>query len=230
MIRALCALLVLCGMSWSAFAENAKPLTTMLLIARAGLPDPNFKDSTAPAMTEIAPAPLGVIVNRPTRIAVSQLFPELEGLARLDDKVYFGGPVAIERVSFIFRADKRHEHATEILLDGVYFSTNGELLRELLARDKPMDGMRIFIGHSAWARGQLENEIARGDWTLAPADAKAIFDRKIEPPWPERRIPGAVNRASSDDLDSKSPGWVSATLRCCQITPRRRRSAIASSS
>lgn len=198
MIRALCALLVLCGMSWSTFADNAKPLTTMLLIARAGLPDPNFKDSTVLVMNHMAPAPVGVIVNRPTRIPVSQVFPELEGLARLDDKVYFGGPVAIERVSFIFRADKRHEHATEIL-DGVYFSVNAELLRELLARDKPMEGMRIFIGHSAWARGQLENEIARGDWTLAPADAKAIFDRKSELPWPERQIPGAVKRALLSD-------------------------------
>ena len=52
--------------------------------ARTGLPDPNFKDSTVLVMNHMAPAPLGVIVNRPTRIPVSQLFPDLEGLARLD--------------------------------------------------------------------------------------------------------------------------------------------------
>jgi len=45
MIRALCALFVLCAISWSTSADNAKPLTTILLIARAELPDPNFKDS-----------------------------------------------------------------------------------------------------------------------------------------------------------------------------------------
>jgi putative transcriptional regulator len=195
MIRALCALLVLCGMSWSTSADNAKPLTTMLLIARAELPDPNFKDSIVLVMNQMGPGPVGVIVNRPTRIPVSQLFPELEQLARLDDKVYFGGPVAIEAVSFVFRADKRRDRATEIL-EGVYVSMNRELLRELLGRDKPMEGIRIFIGHSGWARGQLENEIARGDWTLAPADASAIFDRKSERPWPEQQQPGAVHRAS----------------------------------
>ena len=197
MIRALCALLVLCGTSWSTSADNAKPLTTMLLIARAELPDPNFKDSIVLVMNQMGPGPVGVIVNRPTRIPVSHLFPELEQLARLDDKVYFGGPVAIESVSFVFRADKRRERATEIL-EGVYVSMDRELLRELLGRDKPMEGIRIFIGHSGWAPGQLENEIARGDWTLAPADASAIFDRKSERPWPEQQPPGTVHRASLD--------------------------------
>ena len=46
-------------------------------------------------MNNIGPAPVGIIINRPTRIAVSHLFPDLERLAPLDDKVYFGGPVEI---------------------------------------------------------------------------------------------------------------------------------------
>ncbi len=193
MIRALCALFVLCAMSWSTPADNAQPLTTMLLVARAELPDPNFKDSIVLVMNHIGPAPAGFIINRPTRIPVSHLFPELERLARLDDKVYFGGPVDIEAVSFLFRAEKPPEHATEVL-DGVYLGTNRELLRELLGRDKPMEGLRVFMGHSGWARGQLEVEIARGDWTLAPANARAIFDNKTEHPWPGRQLPGAKSQ------------------------------------
>ena len=39
MIRGLCALLVLFGMSWPTSADNAKPLTAILLVARAELPD-----------------------------------------------------------------------------------------------------------------------------------------------------------------------------------------------
>ena len=193
-IRALCALLLLWGVS-STFAENAKPLTTILLRARAELPDPNFKDSIVLVMNHIGPAPAGVIVNRPTRIPVSRLFPELDRLARLDDKVYFGGPVDIQSVSFLFRAEKPPEHATEVL-ERVYVSTDRELLRALLSRDRPMEGLRIFIGYSGSTRGQLEAEIARGDWTHAPADARAIFDIKPEHPWPEQRLPGGVHRTS----------------------------------
>ena len=190
MTRALCAFLLLFGMSWPTSADDTKPLTTILLVARAELPDSNFKDSVVLVMNNIGPAPAGVITNRPTKIAVSRLFPDLKRLAPLDDKLYFGGPVEIASVSFLFRADTPPEHATQVL-DGIYFSANGELLRKLLGRDKPMDGLRIFIGHSGWAPGQLEAEIARGDWTLAPAETDAIFNRKSEHPWPAQQTPGA---------------------------------------
>jgi putative transcriptional regulator len=193
MIRALCAFLLLFGMSWPTSADDAKPLTTILLVARAGLPDPNFQDSVVLVMNNIAPVPAGVIINRPTRIAVSRLFPDLERLAQLDDKLYFGGPVGVESMLFLFRADTPPEHATQVL-DGVYVSTNQKLLRMLLGRDKPMDGLRIFVGHSGWAPGQLEAEIARGDWTLAPAEREAIFDGKSEHPWPEQKAPDAGRR------------------------------------
>jgi putative transcriptional regulator len=194
MIRTLCALVVLCAMSWSTSADNAKPLTTILLIARAELPDPNFKDSIVLVMNHIGPSPAGVIINKPTSIPVSRLFPELEALAHLDDKVYFGGPVEIQSVSFLIRLEKPPEHATEVLA-GVYFSADRELLRELLGRDNPMEGLRVFIGFSGWGPGQLEREIGRGDWTLEPADANTIFDPKSQHPWPERQLPDAVRRA-----------------------------------
>ena len=194
MTRALCALLLLFAISGPISGDEAKPLTTILLVARAELPDSNFKDSVVLVMNNIAPAPIGVIVNRPTRIGVSRLFPDLERLAQVEDKLYFGGPVEIESISFLFRANTPPEHATQVL-DGVYISSNRELLRKLLDRDKPMEGLRIFVGHSGWVPGQLEAEIARGDWTLAPAETDAIFEPKSKHPWPEQEAPGSMHRA-----------------------------------
>ena len=193
MARILCVILLVFGMSWPASADTAKPATTILIVARAGLPDPNFKDSAVLVMNNIAPAPAGLIVNRPTRTPVSELFPDMKRLAQLEDKLYFGGPVQIENVSFLFRADTAPEDAIQVL-DGVYLSTNAELLRKLLGRDKPMEGLRIFIGYSGWGPGQLQNEIARGDWTLAPADIDAIFGGKSERAWPERDTSGVGPR------------------------------------
>lgn len=186
-------MLLLFATSWPASADNAKPLTAILLVARADLPDSNFKDAMVLVMNNIAPLPAGLIVNRPTRIPVAHLFPDIEGLSRLDDKVYFGGPVQIEAVSFLFRADTPPEDAAQVL-DGVYLSTSAELLRKLLGREKPMEGLRIFIGYSGWGRSQLQAEIARGDWTLAPAEPRAIFGHESEYPWPERPAPGVGPR------------------------------------
>jgi putative transcriptional regulator len=96
-------------------------------------------------------------------------------------------------MTFLFRADKPPENAIEIV-DGVYLGTDRELLRKLLSREKPMDGLRIFTGYSSWAPGQLEAEIARGDWTLAPASTDAIFDAKSAPAWPAPTTPSGARR------------------------------------
>jgi len=194
MIRALCGLLLLFAMQWPASADDAQPLTTILLFAQPELVDPNFKGSIVLVMNNIAPAPAGIIINRPTPIAVSHLFPDLGALAKLDDKLYFGGPVEFAAVSFLVRADVAPEHATEVV-HGVYLSTDRELLRKLLGRDKPMEGLRIFIGYSGWAPGQLEAELEHGAWTLAPADAGAIFDARPERPWPGQETPDDGHRS-----------------------------------
>jgi putative transcriptional regulator len=184
----LCALLLLLGTSWPTAAADAQPLTAILLLARSELPDANFADSVVLVMNNLGPAPVGVIVNRPTQMPVSRLFPDLKRLAQLPDKVYFGGPVEFGSVWFLFRAAPPQEHAIQAF-DGIYLSADRELLRQLLGRDKPMEGLRIFVGHSGWAPGQLEAEIAQGDWTLQHARADTIFNGKSEHPWPAPQAP-----------------------------------------
>jgi putative transcriptional regulator len=169
-------------------ADDAKPLTAILITARAELRDPFFADSVVLVMNNLGPAPVGVVINRPTPLSVARLFPDLKRLAELHDRVYFGGPVEFGSVWFLFRASKPPEHAIRAC-DGVYLSASRELLRRLLERDKPMDGLRIFMGHSGWGPGQLEAEIARGDWTLARAEPDVIFSGKSERPWPAPQAP-----------------------------------------
>lgn len=192
-LRAFCALVLLAGMSWPTAAGDAKPLTAILLVARTGLPDPNFRDSVVLVTNSIGAVPAGVIVNRPTKMAVSDLFPDLGHLAGLEHRIYFGGPVHIATVSFLVRAATPPGNSTRVM-DDVYLSSDRTLLRKLLDRDKPMDGLRIFIGYAGWSPGQLEAEVARGDWTLAPARADAVFGRGPEHPWPGPVAPDTARR------------------------------------
>jgi putative transcriptional regulator len=183
-----CALLFLSGSSWPASGAEKKPLNAILIVARNDLTDPNFADSIVLVMNHLGPGPIGIIINRPMPIPVSRLFPELERLARVRDRVYFGGPVDFESMWFLFRAATPPEHAIQAC-DGVYLSADRELLLRLLGRDKPMDNLRIFVGHAGWAPGQLEAEIERHDWTSKPAEMKAIFSGKSEHPWPRPQDP-----------------------------------------
>jgi putative transcriptional regulator len=185
---AACALLLLLGPSWPTSADDAKPLTAILLIARADLPDPNFADSVLLVMNNLGPAPIGIIVNQQTGVAVSKLFPDLKRLSQLRDKVYYGGPVDFGAIWFLFRAATPPQHSIQAF-DGVCLSANRDLLLKLLGRDKPMEGLRIFVGHAGWAPGQLEDEINRGDWTLERADSGAIFNAKPKHPRPQPQTP-----------------------------------------
>jgi len=171
-----------------AAGQNAKDLTAILITAKDALSDPFFADSIVLVMNNLGPAPVGVIVNRPTKVTVGHLFPDLKQLANVPDKVYFGGPVEIETVWFLIRAPKQPEHAVPTC-DGVYLSADRRLLMQLLGRAKPMEGLRIIAGHAGWAPGQLEGEIDAGAWRLERASATKIFDRKSEHPFPSLQGP-----------------------------------------
>jgi putative transcriptional regulator len=186
---ALCALLFFCGSPPARSADDPKPLTAILLVARDDLPDSSFADSILLVMNHLAPGPVGIIINRPMPVPVSRLFPDLKHLAQAPDKVYFGGPVDFGSVWFLVRAVTPPEHSVQAC-NGVYLSADRQLLLQLLRRSRPMDGLRIFLGHAGWAPGQLETEIERGDWTSKRAEMATIFNGKSEHPWPSPQLGG----------------------------------------
>ena len=187
---ALCLLAAVCALPRATAADDPRPLTAILIKATAGLPDPYFADSVVLVMNNLGPAPVGVVINRPTPLPVARLFPDLKRLAELPDRVYFGGPVEIGSVWFLFRAARAPPEPAVQACTGVYLSANRELLLRLLGRAKPMEGVRILMGHAGWGPGQLEAEIARGDWTLSRAEAETIFSGKSQHPWPAPQAPG----------------------------------------
>jgi putative transcriptional regulator len=178
----------LSGSSRPASGADTKPLNAILIVARDDLPDSSFAHSIVLVMNNLGPGPVGIIINRPMPIPVSRLFPDIEPLAQVRDKVYFGGPVDFATVWFLFRAVTPPEHAIKAC-DGVFLSADRQLLLQLLGRNKPMDSLRIFLGHAGWAPGQLEAEIERRDWTSKRAEVGEIFGGKSEHPWPSPQEP-----------------------------------------
>jgi putative transcriptional regulator len=187
-LEALSALLFVFPVPSTVGAAGRAPLTAIVITAKAELPDDNFAASAVLVLNNIGPAPVGLITNRPTKFTVAHLFPDLERqLAQVHDRIYFGGPVEMDTVWFLVRAPKAPEHSIKAF-DDVYISSSRDLLLRLLGRKKPMEGLRIFVGHSGWAPGQLEAEIGHGDWVLAKADADKIFSREADHPWPSASV------------------------------------------
>ena len=189
MIRSLLALLLFVGMhAVATSAGQAGAPSAIVLTARAGMPDSNFADATVLVTNNVASGPFGIILNRPTALTLGRLFPDLADAALRDERIYFGGPVEIASVSFLFRSPTPPEHAVEVVA-GVYLSRDAQLLQTLLERGTPKENLRVFVGYAGWEPEQLENEIARGDWHAAPASADTIFAPGPQRPWPTRPAP-----------------------------------------
>jgi len=192
----------------AAVAARADENAPYFLVARSDLPDPNFEDAVVLMPGTGITGPLGVIVNRPTGVSLAKLFPEIDRLAKSEDKLFFGGPVAPESVSFLFRADAPPDEDALAVSRGVYLSTDEDLLRRLLKSGT--SDVRVFAGFAAWGPGQLEREIAHGDWHTLPVDAKSLFERRPATVWPELN-----RRASSIQVRFyPGPGRSPACARC----------------
>jgi putative transcriptional regulator len=174
MRRAALAGLVAC-LALAAAAADPASGRAEFLVARKGMPDPDFRDAVVLVTRRGPGGAVGFIVNHPTGIPLGKALPDAKRLQGVEDKLYFGGPVMRDVVIFMFRSAKARSGATEIL-PGVHASSDRPLLEELLARDKPTAGLRVFAGLAGWGPGQLESELDRGDWRRIPADAQSIFD------------------------------------------------------
>jgi len=167
-------------------AHAADPLANgVFLIAAPDLQDPNFRETVVLiTLPEPGGGPLGVIVNRPTERTLAQIFPENAALKASPEKLYAGGPVARTGLLFVFRASEAKPGALRVL-DTLYLSGRVEILSDLLARERPAEGLRIFAGYAGWAPGQLQAEIARGGWYVLPADPAYIFHPEPARVWSE---------------------------------------------
>ena len=202
-------MLLLC-LAAPSFASDISSMKSILLVARKDLPDPFFRESVVLITPSAGGPPIGVIVNRPTGVPLSGVFPDIEALKSRNEKLFFGGPVQREQLVLVFRAAAPREGALEVL-DGVYMTSDRDVFRELLARPNPLEGLRVFAGYAGWAPGQLENEVARGDWHLAPADARVLFGTTPDKLWEEleRRASATKTRFIPSSLSTPARGSAS---------------------
>jgi putative transcriptional regulator len=182
MRRAVLAGLTACCLALGSAAAEPANERAEFLVARKDMPDPNFHDAVVLVTRRGPGGAVGFIVNRPTDIPLGKALPDAKRLKGLDDKLYFGGPVMHDVVIFMFRSARARSGATEIL-PGVQASSDRPLLEELLARDKPTAGLRVYAGLAGWGPGQLESELDRGDWRRLAADAQSIFDEQPVTLW-----------------------------------------------
>jgi len=128
---------------------------------------------------------MGLIVNRQTKIRVAELLPE-EHLPESQKFVYFGGPVFGGQVFTLLKTERPHTLKRRVTGD-IFLATGTNALRHIITQVNARETYRVFLGYAGWAPGQLEFEIARGDWIVTAIDPQLVFDPHPEQLW-ERLI------------------------------------------
>jgi putative AlgH/UPF0301 family transcriptional regulator len=166
-------------------APNSKPRGQMLVASR-GLPDPLFHDSVVLMLPikEEGELLVGLIVNKPSKIKLREVFPDSQALQKIDAVAYFGGPVDAEVVarSAIFRSKTPPKNAT-LIFDDIYVTFDSDTIVALAADLRQASTLRVFLGRAQWAPQQFENEVAVGAWHNVPATADSIFSKSPEFLW-----------------------------------------------
>lgn len=176
--------LLLVPLSLSAAPDYVRPhspprvssLSGQLLVAGRRMADPNFTRCVVFMVAHAEEGALGLVVNRVYgAITLRHLFGDLGIRQGLDRKVdlYYGGPVQFN-LGFVLHSDDYAGASTQLFRHNIALSTGPDVVQAVAKGQGPKRSL-FLAGYTGWGAGQLEREMARGDWLVAPADPELIF-------------------------------------------------------
>jgi putative transcriptional regulator len=186
-IRAAVAfMLVVAAIVLSATLTRARQSSreTIFLVARPDLHDPLFQESVVVMLPpDRLPLVVGLIVNKPIKLRLHELFPQSLVLKNRTDTAYFGGPVDVDEPSLVFR-DTRAPANTIPLFDNVYVSLDPKLVAGMLKGPQLASELRLYLGRAQWSLNQLYGEMLEKSWYIVPADPAFVFSSDPQKVWP----------------------------------------------
>lgn len=153
-----------------------------LLVAEESISDPSFAETVILLIDVEAGGSIGLVVNRPAARTVADAIDGLPSAAGTTLPLFIGGPVQPARFSLLSR---KATGGGRRVVDGVYFSRQIGVLRQLLDSGGGLADLRVFAGHSAWLPNQLEMELLQGEWCVLSGRATEVFRPQPEQLWSE---------------------------------------------
>jgi putative transcriptional regulator len=165
--------------------EEIANLTNHFLIAMPGMADPSFARTVTYLCQHNEEGALGIIVNRPSELTLSDIMEQMEIDVREQAigqiPVYFGGPVQPER-GFILHEPAGDWSSTLKVSDSISLTTSRDILEAIGQGEGPRK-ILVALGYAGWGKGQLEREIAENSWLNAPANQSIIFNQPAAGRW-----------------------------------------------
>jgi putative transcriptional regulator len=176
-----------------------RPAKGTFLIAEPFLGDANFERSVVLLCEHNHLGSFGFVMNQATNL---QLNDVLKDAVASDFPLYVGGPVDHNTLHYIHRIENVEDSVR--IADGLYWSGDFEQITNMLNLGQLTEqDIRFFVGYSGWSQGQLESEMMRNSWMVAPATASFMFDTAPDQFWRTilRRMGGEYKVKSNYPID-----------------------------
>ncbi len=154
----------------------------IFLIAAPSLRDPNFRQTVVLLCEHGPEGALGVVVNRPTAMSISEALPQVPIIEGVGHVLYAGGPVQTNYVMLLYRGDEFPENAHHVF-NGVCLGGDIGVVERILTGVGTKESFRAYLGYTGWGPGQLESEMKTGSWIKLPADSKLVFEKEPARVW-----------------------------------------------
>jgi len=184
--------------------HTIKDMSNHFLIAMPGLLDPHFSEAVIYLCEHNAEGAMGLVINQPLNIPVSQIFEQLElGYTTKvgNQSLLSGGPVQVERGFVLHRTSDQQWESTLPISNDISLTASSDIISDI-ANDQGPSDLIITLGYSGWGPGQLEEELASNAWLTIPSDANIIFDV----PFDERAKAAAAKAGIDFSLISSNIG------------------------
>lgn len=114
---------------------------------------------------------MGVVLNRPSTVAVAEAVPPLAALVEGGELVHVGGPVQPRAILVLGEFDDPDDAAAPVV--GPVGFLPGEI--EDAGDVSGLARARVFAGYAGWGPGQLEAELEESSWIVEPALPEDVF-------------------------------------------------------
>lgn len=180
--------------------DSAPFLSGQLLLSMPGIGDPRFERVVIAMCLHDGDGALGLVVNNQMgALTVRGLMEQLDidpGVTPGNAMVMQGGPVEPGR-GFVLHSTEYDGQST-IAVNGANgrlwgLTSTLDVLKDIAAGKGPQRWLAT-LGYTGWGAGQLEDEMTRHGWHVAPGETSLVFDTGIDERWP------AAFRASGIDV------------------------------
>lgn len=152
------------------------------LVASRSIGDQRFAETVILLVDYGSHGAVGIIINRPTKVGISEALPHITELKDRKERLYFGGPVEADKMLMLVRSADKPGDSLHVFSD-IYVSSNADLLRGIINEKAAAESFRVFAGYAGWAPGQLETELSAGAWEVKDASPDKVFDKNPADLW-----------------------------------------------